>query len=185
MQKICRRRLCSYYTRLDRIAPNEPTELDTRNSVAAAGLVLFNAKRGLVCFVENFGDVKVAVGRECSRRHDTYLCACTYLYQLYPVCKCQLCIKIGWTLYIYKYTSTIIPLPWLSDRCTTWPTAAKQARRHATSVRTATRCADGHRSDLQKHYFQFFSFVKPNTIDSRLLEFFSWPLTFLSGVWFA
>jgi len=54
-------------TRLDRIAPNEPTELDTRNSVAAAaGLVLFNAKRGRVCFVENFGDVKVAVGRERS-----------------------------------------------------------------------------------------------------------------------
>lgn len=70
-------------TRLDRIAPNEPTELDTRNSVAAAaGLVLFNAKRGRVCFVENFGAVKVAVGRERCRRHDvslrilyTYTCA--------------------------------------------------------------------------------------------------------------
>jgi len=49
-------------TRLDRNAPNEPIELDTRNSVAATGLILFNAERGRVYFVENFGAVKVAVG---------------------------------------------------------------------------------------------------------------------------
>lgn len=52
----------SFLLQQDRIAPNEPTELDTWNSDDAK-TVLFNAERGRVCFAENFGVVEVVIGR--------------------------------------------------------------------------------------------------------------------------
>lgn len=67
-------------TRLDRIAPNEPAELEYTRETRSSPLVLFDAKRGRVCFaLQNFGAVKVAVSAATILNVTTYLCSALYI----------------------------------------------------------------------------------------------------------